>query len=400
MGSSHSELTVVPEAAELAVSVVIPCLNESENIVRCVQSALGVLEVHEISGEVIVVDNGSHDGSGELAKSAGATVIEEPLRGYGRAYIAGFAAARGKYVVMADADLTYDFGEIPRFLDELEGGAQLVMGDRHLINPGAMPWMNRYVGNPAMTRLLNVVFSTGVNDVWCGMRALRRDVLPVLELRAPGMEFALEMVIRASEEQLNVRQVPIELHPRGGTSKLAPFRDGWRALHLILTYSPNHLFMIPGVLVALLGGFIVSAVLADVSIFGRHWYVHALIVGSLLVIVGTQVISLGLCGQAYARFFLNRQGTLFARVEARGFRLKHGLMIGGGFLLTGVALGLILFIAWADESFGPLFHERLAVIASMFTIVGTQVVFVSLLISMLGLRRRHESEASVPVRRL
>jgi len=151
---------------------------------------------------------------------------------------------------------------------------------------------------------------------------------------------------------------------------------------------------------ALLGGFIVSAVLADVSIFGRHWYVHALIAGSLLVIVGTQVISLGLCGQAYARFFLNRRETLFARAEARGFRLKHGLTIGAAFLLLGLALGLTLFIAWADESFGPLFHERLAVIASMFIIVGTQVVFVSLLISMLGLRRRHESEASVPIRRL
>jgi glycosyltransferase involved in cell wall biosynthesis len=397
-GSPHSELMVVPALAELDVSVVIPCLNESENIVSCVELAKGVLEEHGISGEVIVVDNGSHDGSGDLARSAGAIVIEEPLRGYGRAYLAGFAAARGKYVVMADADLTYDFGEIPRFLDQLDDGAQLVMGDRHLIKPGAMPWMNRYVGNPAMTRLLNIVFRTGVNDAWCGMRALRRDVLPTMELRAPGMEFALEMVIRASEERLDVRQVPIELHPRGGTSKLAPFRDGWRALHLILTYSPNHLFMIPGVLMGLFGGVIVSAVLADVSIFGRHWYVHALIVGSLLVIVGTQVISLGLCGQAYARFFLNRQGTVFAWVEARGFRLKHGLAIGGAFLLLGLSLGLVLFIAWANESFGPLFHERLAVIASMFVIVGTQVVFVSLLISMLGIRRRHESQVATRAR--
>jgi glycosyltransferase involved in cell wall biosynthesis len=385
--SADSELIVPPVPDEPALSVVIPCLNESENIVRCVQSAISVLKEHGISGEVIVVDNGSVDHSGELARSAGATVIHESRRGYGHAYLAGFAASRGKYIVMADADLTYDFGEVPRFLTELQSGAQLVMGHRQLINPGAMPWMNRYVGNPIMTRLVNGVFRTSVSDAWCGMRALRRDVLPALELRAPGMEFALEMVIRASEERLDVRQIPIELHPRGGTSKLAPFRDGWRAVRLILTYSPNHLFMLPGLLMALLGGFIVSAVLAGVSIFGRHWYVHALVGGSLLVIIGTQVISLGVCGQAYARFFLNRRGTLFARAEARGFRLKHGLAIGGTFLLVGLSLGLYLFIAWANESFGPLFHERLAVIASMFIIIGTQIVFTSLLISMLGLRR-------------
>src|SRR5438034_1678590 len=193
------------------VSVVIPCLNEAENIVQCVIRALDVLYENDISGEVIVADNGSDDGSAELAAEAGATVVHEPRRGYGSAYLAGFAAARGEYIVMADADLTYDFADIPRFVDKLEAGAQLVMGDRmDNIHPGAMPWLHRYVGNPILTGVLNLFFHTGVRDAHCGMRGFRRDILPQLDLRTTGMEFASEMVIRASKEHLDIREFPIE----------------------------------------------------------------------------------------------------------------------------------------------------------------------------------------------
>src|SRR3954447_11732578 len=175
------------------VSVVIPCLNEADNIVECVTRARNVLAEHGLSGEVIVADNASDDGSPELAKKAGAVVVHEPQRGYGSAYLAGFAAARGDYVVMADADLTYDFEEIPKFVEKLEGGADLVMGDRMKnIRPGAMPWLHRYVGNPILTGVLNLFFRAGVDDAHCGMRAFRRDVLPRLDLRTTGMEFASE----------------------------------------------------------------------------------------------------------------------------------------------------------------------------------------------------------------
>src|SRR4051794_28156108 len=178
------------------VSVVIPCLNEAENIEQCVTRALAILEEHEISGEVVVADNGSDDGSAELAEAAGAVVVHEPRRGYGRAYLAGFAAARGEYIVMIDADLTYDFEEIPRFVEELDGGAGLVMGNRmENIQPGAMPWMNRYIGNPILSGFLKLLYRTPIQDAHCGMRAVRRDVLPRLDLRSGGMEFASEMVI-------------------------------------------------------------------------------------------------------------------------------------------------------------------------------------------------------------
>src|SRR4051812_21898427 len=210
------------EADRPRVSVVIPCLNEAASIEECVTRAFQVFQSSGIPGEVVVADNGSTDGSAELAARAGARVVHEQRRGYGSAYLAGFAAARGAYIVMADADLTYDFNDIPRFLERLEGGAELVIGDRmDNIKPGAMPWLHRYVGNPLLTGVLNLFYDTGVKDAHCGMRALRRDVLPRLDLQTTGMEFASEMVIRASKEELAIAQIPIEYHPREGESKLS-----------------------------------------------------------------------------------------------------------------------------------------------------------------------------------
>jgi glycosyltransferase involved in cell wall biosynthesis len=347
-----------------------------------------VLEEHGIDGEVIVVDNGSTDGSGDLARSAGADVVTEPRRGYGSAYLAGFAAARGEFIVIADADLSYDFSEIPRFVAELESGGDLVIGERQHIHPGAMPVLNRYVGNPLMTALVNRIFHLHVHDAWCGMRGLRRGILPTLDLQASGMELAIEMIIRASQEGLDVREIPIELHPRGGRSKLEPLRDGWRALHLMLGYSPNHLFMLPGAVLTLVGTFMVCTVLADVSLFGRHWYIHALIAGSVLVIVGIQTLGLGLCAQAYATNFLHKRGTLYERLRRRGFGLEHGLMLGALFILAGIVLAAVIFTTWAEQNFGSLSQERLTLLAATLTIAGSQLIFVSLLLSMIELGRR------------
>ena len=238
----------------MLVSVVIPCLNEAANIEQCVTRARAVLEEHDLRGEVVVADNGSEDGSPRLAEAAGARVVHEPRRGYGSAYLAGFAAAQGEYIVMLDADLTYDFDDIPGFVERLHDGAELVMGDRmDNIHPGAMPWLHRYVGNPVLTGVLNLFFRTGVKDAHCGMRAVRRDVLPRLDLRTTGMEFASEMVIRAAKEDLAIEEMPIEYHPRGGESKLSSFRDGWRHLRFLLVHSPTHLFIVPGGLMSLLG---------------------------------------------------------------------------------------------------------------------------------------------------
>ena len=370
------------------VSVVIPCLNEAENIEACVRAAREALDEMQVLGEVVVADNDSDDESALLAERAGARVIVERRRGYGSAYLAGLADSRGRYIVMADADLTYDFDEIPRFVAALEEGAEMVIGDRMKnIHPGAMPWLHRYVGNPILTGLLNLFFRTGVNDAHCGMRALRRDVLPRLDLRTTGMEFASEMVIRAAKEQLRIAEFPIEYHPRGGESKLSSFRDGWRHLRYLLLQSPNHLFIVPGAVLAGFGTLIIVVVETGLNLFGRAWGVHAIIGGALLMIVGTQVLALGLCAHAYGTYFMGERDPWFDRMRAR-FRLEHGLLLGGAFTLVGVALGAVIVATWIAHGFGSLADERLAVIAASLVIVGIQIFFSSFLLSILGLRRR------------
>jgi glycosyltransferase involved in cell wall biosynthesis len=385
---THTGTWLPDQDASPLVSVVIPCLNEAATIEECVSRASVVLEARGLDGEIIVVDNGSDDGSGPLAAAAGALVVHEPERGYGSAYLAGLAAARGRYIVMADADLTYDFAEIPRFIAALEAGADVVIGNRmRNIQPGAMPWHHRYIGNPLLSGFLNLLFNTGVHDAHCGMRAVRREVLPRLDLRTTGMEFASEMVIRAAKEKLDVRQFPIEYHPRGGESKLSSFRDGWRHLRFLLLHSPNHLFILPGALMAAVGAIVELIVIARLGVFGREWDIHALIAGSLLAIVGTQVVALGVCAHAYATYFMGEEDRWFDRMRAR-YKLEHGLLFGGSIVLAGVAVGTFIVIDWINHGFGPLGEERLAVLAATLIIVGIQIFFSSFLLSILGLRRR------------
>src|SRR5438874_171736 len=282
---------------------------------------------------------------------------------------------------MADADLTYDFSEIPRFVAELEAGAEMVIGDRmDNIRPGAMPWLHRYVGNPVLTGLLNLFFRTGVKDAHCGMRAVRRDALARLDLRTTGMEFASEMVIRASKERLKIEEFPIEYHPRGGESKLSSFRDGWRHLRFLLVHSPTYLFIVPGMLLAGLGTLVVVFVGSGLGFFGRSWGIHALIGGALLMIVGTQVLALGLCAHAYGTYFMGERDPWFDRMRSR-FRLEHGLLLGGVFMLIGATMGAVIVATWISHGFGSLADERLAVIAASLLIVGIQIFFSSFLLS-------------------
>ncbi|HTD07507.1 MAG TPA: glycosyltransferase family 2 protein [Solirubrobacteraceae bacterium] len=369
------------------LSVVIPCLNEAENIELCVALALEAIARADISGEVIVADNGSEDGSAQLAEQAGARVVHQPLRGYGSAYLAGFAAAQGEYIVMADADLTYDFADIPRFLAGLEDGADMVVGDRMAnIHPGAMPWLHRYIGNPLLSGFLNVLFHTGINDAHCGMRAVRRDRLEALGLRTRGMEFASEMIVRAAKEKLDIREISIEYHPRGGESKLSSFRDGWRHLRFLLLHSPNHLFILPGLLIAALGALTSLTVLTHIHVLQRHWDVHTLIGGSLLLIVGSQLVGLGLCAHAYATYFMGERDAWFDRARER-LRLEHGLMAGSAVALAGLVMIAVILIDWIAHGFGSLAQERAALFAATLLVLGIQIVFTSFLLSILGLRR-------------
>jgi glycosyltransferase involved in cell wall biosynthesis len=368
------------------VSVVIPCLNEAENVGQCVNLARAILEEHELDGEIIVVDNGSDDGSAEIARVAGATVIEEPRRGYGSAYLAGFEVARGDYVVMIDADLTYDFGEIPRFVKELDDGGQLVMGNRlDGVQPGAMSWLSR-IGNPLLSGFLNMLYRTPIRDAHCGMRAFRRDALPALDLQSTGMEFASEMVIRAAKAKLEIRELPIALHPRGGESKLSPFRDGWRHLRLMLVYNPTFLFVLPGLLLLGLGMVVMALVFGHVSIVGHGLYIHTLIAGSLLAVVGSQLVGFGLCGRTYAVYHLGERDAWLERMQSR-VRLEHGLLAGSIVALAGLVLESVIVGKWFARGFGSLAEGRWAVLAATLVIIGVQIFFTAFLLSVLGLRR-------------
>jgi glycosyltransferase involved in cell wall biosynthesis len=373
----------------MLVSVVIPCLNEAETIAECVTRARATLDDSALEGEVLVVDNGSTDGSGELAQAAGALVVVEPRRGYGSAYLAGLAVARGDYIVMVDADLTYDFDEIPNFVRALRDGAQVVIGNRmQNIKPGAMPLLSR-LGNPLLSGFLNVVHRTNIHDAHCGMRALRRDVLPMLNLRTVGMEFASEMVIRATRERLDVREIPIALHPRVGTSKLSPFRDGWRHLRVILVYNPTFLFLVPGLVMFVAGSIITLLVFAEVPVFGRSLLTHSLIFGCLLILIGVQAIGLGLSARAFGVYFISEQDDLFQRLRGK-LRLEHGLALALLVILGGLGLIGVVIGTWAAHGFGTLREERLAILAATVIAVGAQIFFTSFLLSIIGLRRPRE----------
>ena len=375
------------EVSQLDVSVVMPCLNEAGSIAEAVGKAREALDAGGYRGEVIVVDNGSSDGSGKLAADAGARVIDEAERGYGNAYRTGLAAAEGRYILMLDADLTYPVEDLPRFVAALDDGADMVMGDRlEQLEPGVMPWLHRYVGNPVLTGILNLLFRTGVKDAHCGMRALRRDVLPRLDLRTSGMEFASEMVIRAGKLGLDIREFPIAYHPREGESKLSTWSDGWRHLRFLLVHSPTHLFIVPGLIMAALAVLVIAASLTQIEVFGRQWDIHAMIAGSLGLIVGAQVVGLGLCAHTYGTYFMGEEDDWFDRARRR-FRLNQALAVGAVVIGVGFALGVALLWIWIDRGFGQLSEERLAVLVATLVVVGIQVIFTSFLISILGLRR-------------
>jgi hypothetical protein len=373
------------------VSVVIPCYNEAESIEACVRSALAVLAEYEIDGEVVVADNDSDDGSGRLAEAAGARVVHETRRGYGSAYLAGFAAAGGRYIVTADADQTYDFAEIPRFVAELDDGADLVIGNRmNKIVPGAMPWMHRYIGNPVLSGFLNLLYRSGIHDAHCGMRALRRDALRTLRLRSTGMEFASEMVVRAVKEDLRISEFDIDYHPRTGESKLSSFRDGWRHLKLLLVNSPTALFMVPG-LVMLVTGLLGMALSASgITLLGREWQLHSMIAAALLTVIGAQVVALAVSARAFAVYVLHERPDRLLAWGQQHLGLEKGLLLGALLSLCGAVLGGIIIVTWINRGFGQLGEERMLVFASVLIILGVQSIFSSFFLSILKLGQEEE----------
>jgi glycosyltransferase involved in cell wall biosynthesis len=368
--------------------VVIPCLNEAETIATCVIKARRSMERAGLLGEVIVSDNGSTDGSPELAATAGARVVHETRKGYGSAYLAGFAAARGRFIVMGDGDDTYDFDEVDRFVEPLRDGADMVMGSRlkGTIHKGAMPPLHRYVGNPVLTGILNLFYGSGVSDAHCGMRAFRRDALRSLDLRTSGMEFASEMVIRASKAGLKIDEIPIEYHPRRGESKLSTWSDGWRHLRFLLIHSPTYLFTIPGAVMSVIGLLAMIGVLANFNLLGREWDLHAMIAGAMFAIAGAQAVGLGLVARAYGVHHLGEHDPLFERTDGR-FTLERGLLAGASIVVIGLAIGAVILVQWINRGFGALGEEHLAVFSLTMIVVGIQAILTAFLLSIVGLHR-------------
>lgn len=369
----------------------IPCLNEAEAIGIVVAKARQAIDRCGVRGEVIVVDNGSTDGSAALAAEAGARVVREPNRGYGSAYRTGFAAARGEFIVMGDGDDSYDFGEIERFLEALLDGADMVIGNRMAgLEPGSMPWLHRYIGNPVLTGLLNLFYKTGVKDAHCGLRSFRRDLLPALDLNATGMEFASEQIISASRLGLDIRELDITYHPRKGRSNLSSFSDGWRHLRFLLLHSPTWLFVVPAMLMLTIGvlGFLV--VMTGVQVFGREWETHTLIASTTLCIAGVQILQLGAFARAYAYYYLGERDRLFEAARRR-LRLEHGLALGGSLLVAGLAIAALVLIQWLQRGLGSLAEERLALVGLTLMVLGLQVIFGAFFLSILGLRRPPQS---------
>ena len=379
------------------ISVVIPCLNEEDAVGSVVDQAWEGVEASGRPGEVIVVDNASTDGSARIAAEHGATVVREERPGYGSAYLAGLAHARGEYVVMADADGTYPLRELAPFVERLAGGDDLVVGSRFegTIHGEAMPWLNRHIGNPILTGLLNLLFGVKVSDAHCGMRAVRRSALEALDLHSTGMEFASEMVFKAFRRDLRVSEIPIDYYPRVGESKLNRFGDAWRHVKFMLLYSPSWLYLVPGVVLLVLGaGGAVALATGPVTILGRSWQIHTLFACIAAILLGTQIVQLGVFARAFAASHLGETDRLIERARSR-IRLEHGLALGGLVLLGGLVIVGAIFVVWAANGFGALAHEYATAIGFTLVAVGTQVVLGSFFVSLLTMRTGEPSRATV-----
>jgi glycosyltransferase involved in cell wall biosynthesis len=375
---------------EPLVSVVMPCLNEEAAIGACIEKIRRTFAEADIAGEIVVSDNGSTDASVAIAEGLGARVVHQPIRGYGNAYLKGFAEARGKYLVMGDADDTYDFTMIPQFLSPLQDGqCDFVTGSRYL-NGGDrhITMLHRYFGNPALTRTLNLLFDTRYTDVYCGFRAFTRSAYDLIRPVSPGMEFNLELAINAGLAGLRTTEIPIVLAPRKGESKLRTFRDGWRSLRMMLLYSPNKLFFIPGSILLTLGLLIHLAVLLGLVRFGgRPASGVTAIFATIFSVVGFEILSLGLHAKTYSwsrRFDRNNQAL--ARFYSR-FKLEGGLLLGAGLILIGGGILVAIVVEWIRSNLLPLPHPEWVSLAATLVIIGFSTLFSSLFISAMSMNR-------------
>lgn len=385
-----SAASLPPHAGDVEVSVVMPCLNENLTLGACVREAHELIRQLGVSGEVIVADNGSTDGSQQTARELGARLIEVPRRGYGAALIAGCTAARGRYIIMADSDASYNFLEGKDLVRQLQNGFELVMGSRFKgrILPGAMPWKNRYIGNPLLTGMLNLFFDSGLSDAHSGLRGFTKQAFNRMELRCPGMEFASEMVVKAALLDLKRTEVPVTLRPDGRNRPphLNPWRDGWRHMRFLLLYAPRWLYVIPGLVLLIVGAamaLVLNILPTPVNLlgipFGDHWMIPATLASSL----GVQSVFLGVFMHAYSAKAGLYPHEKWLQTIARQFTLERGVLIGLGISLIGVVILGAILIQWVTSSFGALSQLKTGVFGMLWVMIGAQVLLNSFLLSLM-----------------
>jgi glycosyltransferase involved in cell wall biosynthesis len=393
-------MTTTTDQLPVEVSVVMPCLNEADTLETCIRKAQRAMREHGITGEVIVADNGSTDGSQAITLRTGARLVDVPQRGYGNALMGGIAAARGRFVIMGDADDSYDFLEIPRIVTKLREGFDLVQGCRlpaggGQVLPGAMPSLHRWLGNPMFSMMVRRWFrARSIHDVYCGLRGFTKELYDRLALRCTGMEFATEMIIKASLFEEKIAEVPITLHPDGRRSHpphLKTFRDGWRTLRFFLMYSPRWLFLIPGAALVLLGVAGYAVAMPALSWHGVTFDAHTLLVASLAILCGYQTILFAI----FTKTFAVSEGLMPADRDYTRFyqlvNLERGLAIAALALLSGLAFLLAAVNQWRLADFGRLDYAqtmRLVVPGMTLTALGFQTVMSSFFVSILGMKRR------------
>ncbi|MCD4821013.1 MAG: glycosyltransferase family 2 protein [Methanococcoides sp.] len=364
------------------ISVVMPSMNEEGTIGTCIEKAKKVFEHYGVEGEVVVVDNSS-DRTPQIASSMGAKVIHS-VKGYGNAYITGLSHAKGDYIVIADADDTYDFEELPGFLDYLmKGEADFVIGSRLKgnIKKGAMPWLHQYIGNPFLTWLLNVLFKANISDAHCGMRAFTKEAFNKMDLKTHGMELASEMVIEAAYKDLRIKEVPITYHPREAPSKLRSFEDGWRHVRFMMLYRPVPFLYIPGAFVFILGFLTTFSLLLQGNVENR---VHSFILGSMLLLIGGQILATGTYMKTYGIIHgvykrKNQSDYKFLSYHS----LEMELLAGAFMFVIGIVLGAKVAYTWITSGYGSLLEIEHAVMAMVFGAIGTQLVFSAIFLSVM-----------------
>jgi hypothetical protein len=387
-----SSETVDSVEAPIELSIVMPCLNEAETIGICIRKAQRFLAESGISGEIVIADNGSTDGSRQIANAMGARLVAVPERGYGAALQGGIAAAHGRFVAMGDADDSYDFEGLMPFVESLRAGADLVMGNRFAggIAPGAMPVLHRYLGNPVLSTVGRLFFRVPVKDFHCGLRAFRRDRILALGLASPGMEFASEMVVKSALNTLDIREVPTTLKPdgRGRAPHLRTWRDGWRHLRFLLTYSPRWLFAYPGVALAMAGGTAVATLaVGRVEIGGAELGPTTQLFGAMAVLMGSQLISFGVFARLHAAATGMWPATDMVHRIRRVLTVERGCVGGLALVLAGLIIAAMLLLDWAGSGFGPMDAAtmmRAAIPAVLATCLGLQLAFTGFMVGLIA----------------